>query len=69
MIKDIIRLKREGMLSHEQIAAALAVSKGVVSKYAGLATAACLDWETVHAWDERQLLVHLSPVSCGRLAA
>ena len=44
MIKDIIRLKWEGKLSHEQIATALAVSKGAVAKYVGLATAAGLDW-------------------------
>ena len=47
MIKDIIRLKWEGQLSHEQIAAVLAVSKGVVTKYVGLVGAAGLNWETV----------------------
>src|SRR4029453_13706395 len=51
----IIRLKWEGALSPEQIAAALAVSKGVVTKYVGLATAAGLDWATVRGWDEREL--------------
>ena len=51
MIKDIIRLKWEAELPHEQIAAALAVSKGVVTKYVGLAAAAGLDWETVREWD------------------
>ena len=65
MIKDIIRLKWEGQLSHEQIAAALAVSKGVVTKYVGLATAAGLNWETVRAWDERQLLARLVPRSAS----
>lgn len=38
MIKDVIRLKWDGELSHEQIAAALGVSKGVVGK-AGTPTA------------------------------
>ena len=52
MIKDVIRLKWEGKLSHEQIAAALAISKGVVAKYAGLAATAGLTWETVQTWDE-----------------
>ena len=47
MIKDVIRLKWEAQLSHEQIAAALKISKGVVAKYVGLASAAGLDWETV----------------------
>jgi len=63
MIKDVIRLKWEGKLSHEQIAAALAVSKGAVTKYVGLAAAASLDWETVREWDERQLLACLLPRS------
>jgi transposase len=65
MIKDIIRLKWEGELSHEQIAAALVVSKGVVTKYVGLAAAAGLDWETVREWDERQLLTRLLPRSAN----
>lgn len=63
MIKDVIRLKWEGKLSHEQIAAALAISKGVVTKYAGLAAAAGLTWETVQTWDERQLVARLLPRS------
>ena len=63
MIKDIIRLKWEGKLSHEQIAAALAVSKGVVAKYVGLASAAGLDWTAVRTWDERQVLARLLPRS------
>ena len=63
MIKDVIRLKWEGKLSHEQIAAALAVSKGAVTKYVGLAAAAGLVWETVREWDERQLLARLLPRS------
>ena len=65
MIKDIIRLKWESELSHEQIAAALAVSKGVVTKYVGLAAAAGLTWETVREWDERQLLARLLPRSAS----
>ena len=65
MIKDIIRLKWESGLSHEQIAAALAVSKGVVAKYVGLASAAGLDWPTVQAWDERQVLARLLPRSAA----
>ena len=65
MIKDIIRLKWEGQLSHEQIAAVLAVSKGVVTKYVGLVGAAGLNWETVREWDERQLLARLVPRSAS----
>jgi transposase len=68
MIKDIIRLKWDGELSHEQIAAALAVSKGVVAKYVGLAAAAGLNWDTVREWDERQLLARLLPRSASAMA-
>ena len=32
-IRDLIRLKYHARLSHEQIARALAISKGVVAKY------------------------------------
>ena len=43
-IKDVLRLKLDAGLSHQQIAAALGISKGVVTKYVGLAAAAGLDW-------------------------
>lgn len=60
-IKDVLRLKLDAKLSHERIAAALGISKGVVAKYVGLAAAAGLDWPTVQACDEvtleRRLLV------------
>jgi transposase len=60
-IKDVLRLKLDAKLSHEQIAAALGISKGVVTKYVGLAAAAGLDWPTVQVSDEvtleRRLLV------------
>ena len=42
-IKDVLRLKLHAGLSHERIAAALNISKGVVAKYASLAAAAGLD--------------------------
>ena len=54
-IKDVLRLKLDARLSHEQIAAALSISKGVVTKYVGLAAAAGLDWSTVQACDEAGL--------------
>lgn len=54
-IKDVLRLKLDAGLSHEQIAAALKISKGVVAKYVGLATAAGLDWSGVHTLDETGL--------------
>lgn len=61
MIKDVIRLKWHAQLSHEQIAATLKVSKGVVAKYVGLASAAGLDWEAVRDWSEQQLSTALLP--------
>ena len=63
MIKDVIRLKWGAQLAHESIATTLGVSKGVVTKYVGLASAAGLDWETVRDWDERQLVARLLPRS------
>lgn len=54
-IKDVLRLKLDAGLSHEQIAASLRLSKGVVTKYVGLAAAAGLDWPTVQACDEVEL--------------
>jgi len=55
MIKDILRLKYQGGLSHERIARSLAISKGVVAKYLGLAGAAGLDWETTADLDDASL--------------
>lgn len=42
-MKDVLRLKLDAGLLHERIAASLGISKGVVAKYTGLATAAGLD--------------------------
>jgi transposase len=55
MIKDILRLKYSGGLSHEAIARSLSISKGVVSKYLSLAGAAGLDWSTATELDEASL--------------
>jgi len=44
-------------------AAALKISKGVVAKYFGLATAAGLDWDTVQHWNEQQLCTASQPRS------
>jgi transposase len=54
-IKDVLRLKLDAKLSHEQIAAALRISKGAVAKYVGLAVAAGLDWTTASALDDAAL--------------
>ena len=66
-IKDVLRLKLDAGLSHEQIAATLRISKGVVTKYVGLAAAAGLDWPVVQTLDETALQQRLlSPSRCPR---
>ena len=54
-LKDALRLKFDGGLSHQQIALALGISKGVVTKYVGLAVAAGLDGTAVAGMDEATL--------------
>ena len=54
-LKDALSLKFEGGQSHQQIAGGLGISKGVVTKYAGLAVAAGLDWPAISAMDEAAL--------------
>jgi len=54
-IKDVLRLKLDAELSHQQIDAALGISKGVVTKYVGLAAVAGLDWASVQEADETEL--------------
>ena len=54
-IKDVMRLKLDAKLSHQQIAAALGISKGVVTKYVGLAAVAGLNWASVQEADETEL--------------
>jgi len=55
MIKDVLRLKFDGGFSHDRIAASLGISKGVVTKYLGLAGAAGLDWASASDMDEGEL--------------
>src|SRR5690606_3511842 len=56
MIKDVLRLKLHGRLSHEAVARSLSISKGVVAKYVSLATARGLEnWETIAALGEAEL--------------
>jgi len=54
-IRDVLRLKLQARLSHERIAAALQLSKGVVAKYVHHATAAGLSWEQIAALDDTTL--------------
>lgn len=55
MIKDILRLKYTGGLSHEAIARSLSISKGVVAKYLSLSGASGLDWQEAAGLDEASL--------------
>ncbi|MCA8226945.1 IS21 family transposase, partial [Burkholderia vietnamiensis] len=55
MIKDVLRLKFDGGFSHDRIAASLGISKGVVTKYVGLAGAAGLHWASACDMDEGEL--------------
>ena len=55
MIKDILRLKYQGSLSHDRIARSLSISKGAVAKYLSLAGAAGLDWQSTEGLDEAAL--------------
>jgi transposase len=54
-ITEILRLKHEAKLSHDKIARALGVSKGVVSKYVSLAQAKGLTWPLPESMDEAGL--------------
>jgi transposase len=55
-IKDVLRLKLDARLSHQQIAAALGLSKGVVTKYVQFAfNAGLTEWAAVQEIDEAAL--------------
>ncbi len=54
-IKDVLRLKFEGKLSHERIAAATGISKGAVSKYVQRALERGLGWPLPADLDDGQL--------------
>jgi len=61
-IIEVLRLKHEAKLSHEKIARACGLSKGVVSKYVSLATAQGISWPLPEDSDEAQLEAQLFPV-------
>ena len=58
-IRDVLRLKLEARLSHERTAAALHLSKGVVTKYAKLAIKVGMDWPEVQTLDDTALHIRL----------
>jgi hypothetical protein len=54
-LKDVLRLKLVGGQSHQEIATALGIAKGSVTKYTGLAASAGLDWGAIDAMSETDL--------------
>ena len=54
-LKDVLRLKLVGGQSHQEIATALGIAKGSVTKYTGLAASAGLDWNAIEAMSEADL--------------
>jgi transposase len=68
-ITEVLRLKYEAKLSHQQIAHACGLSKGVISKYVSLTQAKGLRWPLPPEVDEAQLEVLLFPTETkpGRL--
>jgi transposase len=60
-IIEVLRLKYESNLSHERIARACGISKGVVGKYISLAAAQNVTWPLPDGMDEALLTASLFP--------
>ena len=60
-ITEVLRLKYNAGLSHEKIARAYGLSKGVVSKYVSLAQVAGISWPLPDGTDEAALEAQLFP--------
>ena len=60
-ITEVLRLKFEAKLSHDQVARAVGLSKGVVGKYISLAKAQGLSWPLPEGMDEAALESRLYP--------
>src|SRR5579863_111212 len=54
-IREVLRLKFEGRLSHERIAAATGLSKGAVSNYVHRAVQKALGWPLPEQFDDAEL--------------
>ena len=61
-IKDLLRLKYETQLSHDKIARALGLSKGVIAKYVKIVESAGLSWPQIRDADEAKLEKQLFPL-------
>lgn len=68
-IRELLRLKYDCALSHERIARALSISKGVVAKYVKAAEASGLGWADLAGADEAQLRQWLGATPRPRGAA
>ena len=64
-ITEVLRLKYDAGLSHEKIARACGLSKGVVSKYVSLAQEAGISWPLPDGTDEAALEARLFPAFKG----
>lgn len=62
-LRELIRLKYEARLSHEQIGRALGISKGVVAKYVARIECAGVDPATLRSMSERDLATLLTPAA------
>tara|TARA_R110000850_G_scaffold47206_12_gene118256 strand:- start:3111 stop:3482 length:372 start_codon:yes stop_codon:yes gene_type:complete len=60
-IIEVLRLKYETGLSHERVARACGLSKGVVGKYVSLAQAQGVTWPLPEGVDEARLEARLFP--------
>ena len=60
-IRELIRLKYQAGLSHEQIAGALAISKGVVAKYVGRIERAGLEPGELLVLSDAEVLARIAP--------
>src|SRR5690554_5013288 len=65
-ISEVLRLKYDAGLSHEKIARACGLSKGVVSKYVSLAQVAGISWPLPDGTDEAALEARLFPAKSDR---
>ena len=60
-IRELVRLKYEARLSHEQIAGALAISKGVIAKYVARIERTKLDPTILMAMSDAEVMARISP--------